>query len=152
MAGGRWIRGEGRCGRSGEQARGAAAEAALKVSPGAGFKPPPTATAKRGRQEAPLSARQPCAGGGVRRSAGPRGERAPLARIPARRGKPAGPGRALCVLRVREAGAGGGVGARGPEPPPDAARLAPQLLRWHLQDCGGLGGPRRCGDGRGRGP
>lgn len=90
-------------------------------------------------------------GAGERGAPGASGR--PLARIPRRAGR-AGSG-ARCVGRARAGCSPWGVGrtgARNREPPPGPARLAPQLLRWHLQDCGGLGGPRRCGAGRGRGP
>lgn len=156
MAGGGWIWGAGPWARSREQSRRGCGRGGAKGQPRGPDsnrqRPPPS---ERGRQEAPLSARPPCAGGGVGRSAGPRGERAPLARIPARPGR-AGPGaRPVGPARAGTPAAGVGWGERaGPRAAAlrGSARLAPQLLRWHLQDCGGLGGPRRCGDGRGRGP
>lgn len=64
------------------------------------------------------------------------------------RGAGPGPGGALCGSSPGgEAAAGGGAGARSrgatARPGPARlrwARLAPQLLPWHLQDCGGLRG------------
>lgn len=136
------------------RACGRAAANCSKGQPrGPGFKPP-TATTERGRQEAPLSARPPCVegGGGREGSAGPRGERAPLARIPAKRSEP-GRGRAVWVEPVRGAalGSGGRTGARSREPPPGSARapaaaLAPAGLRRSgrpaaLRGWTGEGGP-----------
>lgn len=79
---------------------------------------------------AAVSPHPPRAGGGGGRGAREWARRAVWAE-PARHGERPGGGR------------GGGVGAAARSP-----RLAPQLLRWHLQGCGGLGGPRRCGAGR----
>lgn len=140
LAGEGWVWGAGRWGPSGEQARGAAAEAAPKVSPGAGFKPP-TATAERGRQEAPLSARPPCAGGGVGWGGARRGApRRAGAVSPHPREAAAGrPGRGRSRWRWVGWGRVEWAPARGSEPPPDvawlgsarapAAALAPAGLR-----------------------
>lgn len=137
--------------RRGERA-GAQLLTARKVSPGGPDsnrqRPPPSAGARK--RLCPPGRHASRVGEGGRERGAP-GLAGAVSRHP-REERRAGPG-ASCVGRARAGSSRGGrgwgrargTGSRRP------ARLAPQLLRWHLQDCGGLGGPRRCGDGRGRG-
>lgn len=61
-------------------------------------------------------------------------------------------GRARAAQGAASGGGAGGFRA-GPGAAARSAPLALQLLRWHLQDCGGFSGPLHCGAGwRGREP
>lgn len=86
----------------------------------------------------------PCAEEAGGRARDPASATAAVSPQPPRAGGEGGAGErasgcgALCGPSPRRAGSGGGLGGEagaGLEPPP--ARLAPQLLRWHLQGCGG---------------